>query len=200
MLAAERYQQAIGIDDYFDQMTQNRDICLANFERAEISEKDRQIFGAQPLHVLILTEEWCIDSMQFVPVLAKLAVEVPGIEIRVLRRDDNKDLATNYRRKDGYQAIPVFIFFDKEMREIGFLIERPVLVSEEMADETRRFQHLHPELPGVTRNYDHMPEETRAAVKANSQQWRRGQQDRFARYFLDEVAEIIQHAFQEQAV
>jgi hypothetical protein len=45
-----------------------------------------------------------------------------------------------------------------------------------------------------------MPDETRAAVKANSQQWRRGQQDRFARYFLDEVTTIIQHALQEQTV
>jgi len=200
MLAAERFQHAIGIDDYFEKLTQNSDIYHANLERTEITDKDRQVFGARPLHVLILTEEWCIDSLQFVPVLARLAREVPGIEIRVLKRDDNQDLATNYRRKDGYQAIPVFIFFDKDMREIGYLIERPQMVSEEMADETRRFQQQHPDLPGITRTYDNMPEETRAAVKAHSQQWRRGQQDRFARYFLDEVAEIIQHAFQEQAV
>ena len=200
MLAAERFQQATGIDDYFEKLTQNSDICHANLERTEITDKDRQVFGARPLHVLILTEEWCIDSLQFVPVLARLAREVPGIEIRVLKRDDNQDLATNYRRKDGYQAIPVFIFFDKDMREIGYLIERPQMVSEEMADETRRFQQQHPDLPGIMRTYDNMPEETRAAVKAHSQQWRRGQQDRFARYFLDEVAEIIQHAFQEQAV
>src|SRR6185312_14430619 len=198
MLAAERFQQAIAIDDYCDQMTQNRDAFLANFERAEITEKDRQFFSAQPLNVLILTEEWCSDSLQFVPALAKLALEVPDIDVRVLRRDENTDLATNYRRKDGYQAIPVFIFFDRDMREIAFLIERPERVSEEMAEETRRFQQLHPELPGITRNFDRMPEETRAAVKANSQQWRRGQQDRFVRYFLDEVAEIVQHALQAQ--
>lgn len=200
MLAAERFQQAMSIEQYFEQMTQNKETVLANYERAEITDKDRQFFSAQPLNVLILTEEWCIDSMQFVPVLARLAQEVPGIDVRVLRRDENKDLATNYRRQDGYQAIPVFIFFDGAMREIGSLVERPVKVSEEMADETQRFQKLHPDLPGITRNYDHMPEETRAAVKANSQQWRRGQQDRFARYFLDEVTTIIQHALQEQAV
>jgi len=69
-----------------------------------------------------------------------------------------------------------------------------------MAVDAPRLQKLHPELPGITRNYDHMPEETRAAVKANSQQWRRGLQDRFARYFLDEVTTIIQHALQEQTV
>lgn len=200
MLASERFQQAMSVEHYFEQMTQNKETVLANYERAEISDEDRRFFGAQPLNVLILTEEWCIDSMQFVPVLARLAHEVPGIDVRVLRRDENTDLATNYRRKDGYQAIPVFIFFDHEMQEIGSLVERPEKVSDEMADETRRFQKLHPDLPGVTRNFDHMPEETRAAVKANSQQWRSGQQDRFVRYFLDEVTTIIQHALQEQAV
>lgn len=200
MLAAERFQQAMRVDTYIEQMTQNKEAVLANYDRAVITDQDRRFFGAQPLNVLILTEEWCIDSTQFVPVIARLAHEVPDIDVRVLRRDDNKDLATNYRRKDGYQAIPVFIFFDREMKEIGSLIERPVKVSDEMADETQRFQKLHPDLPGITRNFDHMPDETRAAVKANSQQWRRGQQDRFARYFLDEATTIVQHALQEQTV
>ncbi len=200
MLAAERYEQAIPIDDYLAQMSQNREIVLENIDRAVITDEDRAFFGAHPLRVLILTEEWCIDSTQFVPVLTKLSREVPDLQIRVLRRDENQDLATNYRRKDGYQAIPVFIFFDEKMHELDFLIERPVKVSEEMAAETRRFQQEHPELEGITRNYDRMPDETKAAVKAHSQEWRRGQQDRFARYFLDETAEILQNAFAKQTV
>ncbi len=200
MLAAERYQQAPSIDDYLAQMTQNHDRCVANIEQTMIDAKDREFFSAHPLRVLILTEEWCIDSTQFVPVITRLSREVPGIEIRVLKRDENKDLADNYRRKDGYQAIPVFIFFDENMHELGFLIERPVKVTEEMAAETRHFQQANPDLPGITRSFDRMPDETKAAVKAHSQEWRRGQQDRFARYFLDEVEEILEHAFQEQTV
>jgi len=200
MLAAERYKQAIAIDDYLTHMTQNRERVMENLEKTVITAKDREVYGAHPLRVLILTEEWCIDSTQFVPVLTRLAHEVPGIEIRVLERDEHQDLATNYRRKDGYQAIPVFILFDEKMHEFGFLIERPVKANQEMAEETRRFQQAHPELPGINRTVDHMPPETQAAVKANSRAWRVGQQGRFARYFLDELAEIIQHAFQEQAV
>lgn len=200
MLAAERYQQAPSIDEYLAQMTQNRDRFVANIDRTKITDKDREFFSAHPLRVLILTEEWCIDSTQFVPVLTRLSREVPDMQIRVLKRDENKDLATNYRRKDGYQAIPVFIFFDEDLREIGYLVERPEKVTDEMMSETRKFQQEHPDLPGITRTFDRMPEETRAAVKAHSQEWRAGLQDRFARYFLDDVAEIIQHAFQKQAV
>lgn len=200
MLAAERYKQAISVDDYLDQMTQNHDRCIGNIEGTEISDEDRKFFSEHPLRVLILTEEWCIDSTQFVPVLTRLSREVPDMQIRVLKRDEHKDLATNYRRKDGYQAIPVFIFFDESMREIGFLIERPAQVTEEMIAETRRFQQAHPELEGITRTFDKMPEETRAAVKENSSVWRTDRQDRFARYFLDEVTELVQHAFEKQTV
>ncbi len=200
MLAAERYEHALPINDYLARMSQNHDQCQANIERAVITEEDKKFWGAHPMHVLILTEEWCIDSTQFVPVLTRLSREVPGIEIRVLKRDDNKDLATNYRRKDGYQAIPVFILFDENMREFGFLIERPEKVTEEMAAETRRFQQAHPDMPGITRAFDRMPEETQAEVKAHSRNWRVGQQDGFARYFLDELAEIVEHAYQEQTV
>ncbi len=200
MLAAERFEQAFTIDDYLAQMTLNHDQCVANIERTVTTEKDREIFGSHPLRVLILTEEWCIDSTQFVPVVTRLSRELPDMQIRVLKRDEHKDLAANYLRKDGYQAIPVFIFFDENMREIGFLIERPEKVTNEMMAETRKFQQEHPDLPGITRSFDRMPEETRAAVKAHSQEWRRGHQDRFARYFLDEIAEIVQHAFEEQAV
>lgn len=200
MLAAERYKQALPIDDYLAQMTQNHDSCVANVERTEISEDDRKFFSEHPLRVLVLTEEWCIDSTQFVPVLTRLSREVPDLQIRVLKRDQHKDLATNYRRKDGYQAIPVFIFFDEHMHEIGFLIERPATVTEEMASETRRFQQAHPELEGINRTFDKMPEATRAAVKENSRSWRTGRQDQFARYFLDEVIELVQHALQKQTV
>lgn len=200
MLAAERYQQALDINDYLAQMTQNHDRCVENIEHTVITEEDREFFSSHPLRVLVLTEEWCVDSTQFVPVITRLSREVPDMEIRVLKRDEHRDLASNYPRKDGYQAIPVFIFFDENMRELGYLVERPGKATEEMADETRRFQQEHPELPGINRMVDRMPEETRAAVKANSRTWRLGQQDRFARYFLDEVAGIIQHAFQEQTV
>lgn len=192
MLAAERWNQAMHADDYIAQMTKNRERFLENIERAEITDEDRARFGRQPLHVLVLTEDWCNDSVQFVPMLLRLAREVPGIEARFLRRDLNLDLADGYRRKDGYQAIPVFILFDGDMREFGFLIERPVRVSKEIAEETRRFQQAHPDLPGINRTIDRMPDETRALVKANNARWRVDFFERWQPYFFDELWSLVE--------
>ncbi|MBX6343205.1 MAG: thioredoxin family protein, partial [Thermomicrobiaceae bacterium] len=141
---------------------------------------------------LVITEDWCSDSAQFVPVVARLAREVPGVELRVLRRDEHHDLAERYPRKDGYHAIPIFILFDGEMRELGSLVERPTRAAEEIAAETRKFQREHPELPGINRTLAKQPEETRAAVKAHIREWRQGQQERWTRFLLDELAAIVE--------
>jgi hypothetical protein len=127
--------------------------------------------------------------------LAKLAQEVPGIEVRVLFRDEHRDLVSEYRAKDGRQAIPTFVFFDDEMREIGVLVERPAA---EIAAETRRCQKAHPELPDIKRTVDRMPEETRRAVKAHTREWRVDNQERWARYLFDAIAEIVQSASQDR--
>ncbi|MDI3339825.1 MAG: thioredoxin family protein [Sphaerobacter sp.] len=198
MSAAERWPQAMTIDEYIARMRENRERFLENIERTEITEFDRAVFGQQPLRILVLTEDWCRDSAQFVPVVVRLAREVPTVEVRVLPRDQHRDLNARYPRKDGYLAIPVFILMDKNLNEIGVLVERPERATREIAAETRRFAEAHPELPGINRMVDHMPDETRAAVKAHIAEWRLGQQDRFARYLLEDLAAILQRARAEQ--
>ncbi|HUZ03198.1 MAG TPA: thioredoxin family protein [Thermomicrobiaceae bacterium] len=199
MLAAERYPGAMTVDQYIAQMRENRDRFIENIDATRISPTDRARFGAAPLKVLVLTEDWCGDSAQFVPVVARLERELPTVELRVLRRDLNRDLNEQFPRKDGYLAIPVFILLDENLNVIGSLVERPARASDEMAAETRRFQKDHPDLPGVTRSFDRMPDETRAEIKANMARWRVDQQERFARYMLDELAETIARARSERA-
>jgi thiol-disulfide isomerase/thioredoxin len=197
--AIDRYDDAIEVDHYIDLMKNRRKLFLENIERAEISAEHREFFGSEPIRFLAITEDWCIDSAQFLPVLVKLARELPDVDLRVLRRDENEDLASQYKRKDGYQAIPVIIVLDADGDELGAMIERPEKAGEEMAAETRRFQQANPDLPGVTRNIDRMPQETQAKVKAHSRTWRLDQQDRFATYLLDELREIIEQARAERA-
>jgi hypothetical protein len=199
-LAFERYQNdAVEIERYIDSMENNRDQFLKNIEDASIAKEHLAFYRESPVRFLVITEDWCIDSVQFIPALVKLAREVPSIEIKVLRRDEHTDLAGNYRRKDGYQAIPVFVIFDDEGNELGSLVERPERASQEMAEETRRFQEANPDLEGIRRNYDRMPEETKAKVKAHNRQWRLDKQDDFQAYLLDELRQIIEEGRRARA-
>jgi hypothetical protein len=157
------------------------------------------MLGVEPLRILILTEDYCGDSAQFIPAVGKLARELDNIDVRVLLRNEHRELAAGYVRKDGYQAIPVFIMLDADGRELGYLIERPQRVYDELAAETRRFAQMHPELEGANRAYANMPPETKAAVLANSNRFRDTQQARWTRFLFDELAELVERGRRREA-
>jgi hypothetical protein len=195
--AADYWDQALTYEAYVAQMRENRDLFERRLPATDVTAAERSALGGEQLRILILTEDYCGDSAQFIPAVGKLARELDNIEVRLLLRNEHRELAANYLRKDGYQAIPVFIVLDAAGHELGYLIERPQLVYAELAAETRRFAQAHPELEGANRAYANMPAETKAAVLANSNRYRDTQQARWTRYFFDELAELVQRGRRE---
>lgn len=191
MQAAAFWDSAMDIDSYLEQMTQHHDLFIQRIFDTDITDADREAFGREPVRFLALTEDFCPDSAQFIPPVAKLAQELPDVELRLLLRDQYLDLASNYRRKDGYQAIPVLIALDRDGNELGFFIERPQRVHDALAHESARFAKEHPELEGANRNYDRMPPETRAAVKANANTFREQNQALWTRWLFEDLEAMI---------
>lgn len=88
-----------------------------------LKEKVRNI--KRPMIWLILTEGWCGDAAQNIPVIEKIAAENPLIRTRYLLRDENPELMDKYLT-DGGRAIPKVIFLDAEtLEEIGSWGSRP---------------------------------------------------------------------------
>lgn len=75
-------------------------------------------------HLLVLAEDWCGDASNTVPVLARLADEVPGFDLRILRRDEHLDLMDRYLT-NGSRSIPIAIVLDEQFRELGHWGPRP---------------------------------------------------------------------------
>lgn len=65
---------------------------------------------------LVLSESWCGDSAQNIPIIAKVADESPRVELKVLLRDENLDVMDRYIT-DGGRGIPKLIAFDKNTKE-----------------------------------------------------------------------------------
>lgn len=80
---------------------------------------------------IIITEEWCGDSAQNTPIIAKIAEANPNIELRILERDDNLDIIDHYLT-DGKRKIPKVILFDENGNELFQWTERPKKASELM--------------------------------------------------------------------
>ncbi len=74
---------------------------------------------------LIITEGWCGDAAQNIPVIEKIAAENERIETRYVLRDENPELMDAYLTNNA-RSIPKLICLDAEtLEEIGTWGPRP---------------------------------------------------------------------------
>lgn len=62
---------------------------------------------------LVISEGWCGDAAQIVPVINKMAEVSDKIDFRIVLRDDNPEVM-NMFLTNGTKSIPILIVFDKE--------------------------------------------------------------------------------------
>ncbi|ACZ37566.1 thioredoxin family protein [Sphaerobacter thermophilus] len=200
-VSRERFAQGLTADEFQARMTQNQERYEANIAAAAaiITDDDRRAFGARPLSIVAIAEDWCTDVIHFLPVVVALSREIPSIDLRIFLRDENLDLMDQYLNQGKYRSIPVFVLYDADWNELGHFIERPAAMTEAMARESRRFASENPDLPGINRSYENMPEETRKAVRANSARWRWETMDQWNRLFLDELRAIVEGGARAEA-
>jgi Thioredoxin len=75
-------------------------------------------------NLLVIAEDWCGDASSTVPVLAKLAATVPGLELRIILRDQHPEVMDLYLT-NGSRSIPIVIALDEQFRELGHWGPRP---------------------------------------------------------------------------
>ena len=76
---------------------------------------------------LIITEGWCGDAAQNIPIIEKIAAESEHIETRYVLRDENLELMDAYLTNNA-RSIPKLIALDAEtLTEIGIWGPRPQL-------------------------------------------------------------------------
>ncbi len=82
---------------------------------AVIDNKLEEKVRALPKQVwLLITETWCGDAANSVPLISKLADLNPQIELRIVLRDENLDLMDQFLTKGG-RSIPKLIALDEDL-------------------------------------------------------------------------------------
>ena len=134
MVTKQRFAQGMTFQQYLDQMTTNKDKFVETLAAVQVAPQERAAFAdrRERLNVLVLTEDWCGDALTNLPVLAKMVEDVPNVEMRVFLRDQNPDLMDQYLNRGLYRSIPVFVFFDADMKELARFVERPPKITEYM--------------------------------------------------------------------
>lgn len=79
----------------------------------------------QPWYWVVLTEAWCGDAAQNIPIIAKMAEANPHIKIKLLLRDENPEVMQAYLT-NGSKSIPKLICLKSDnLQELGTWGPRP---------------------------------------------------------------------------
>jgi hypothetical protein len=78
---------------------------------------------------MVITENWCGDSAQNLPYIAKIASLSNKIDLRIILRDTNPDIMDNYLT-NGTRSIPKLVVFDNEGNELFQWGARPQAAQE----------------------------------------------------------------------
>ncbi len=78
---------------------------------------------------LVLTEAWCGDAAQNLPVIHQIVALNSNIELRLILRDENLDVMDAYLTNGG-RSIPKLIMLDEQLNPINTWGPRPAPVQE----------------------------------------------------------------------
>jgi hypothetical protein len=141
-------KRALTFDQYVDKADMNVPTMKANFAETKVSAQDHNYFASLSsrlapgsIRILAISESWCGDCVENLPVVAKLAFLYPCLDLYVFSRDDNLDIMDKYIT-NGKRTIPIFVFFDETGKEIGRFVERPRGAREFLAREMEKYEDL----------------------------------------------------------
>ena len=127
----QRFLAAPTFAQYIESAQANRDLWRAVYHTARLPDDlaRRAAAATVPRHVLVLSEDWCGDAVNTVPLIARLAEAAPHVTLRVLARDTNLDVMDAHLT-NGSRSIPVAIVFDERFHELGWWGPRPSVLQQ----------------------------------------------------------------------
>jgi thiol-disulfide isomerase/thioredoxin len=180
VITFERFKKGKTFQEYLDSGIRNCEIFEDNYKGTTVSEAQQKalkgLVESKGLdHVVVIGEDWCPDVYRGMPVAAKIA-EAAGIEMRVFERDQNKDMIAEYLKNGEFESIPVFVFYDKNHKELANFIERPQKANDEMHETRAVLGDTSPE--GIAKQLGHEPNEdelnaAREAARERYLNWQR---------------------------
>ena len=148
MSIRSRYLAAPTFRQYLQRVEANRDLWHALWDRAKVPEGIPEVPSEGRWHLLALSEDWCGDAVNTLPVVARWAESRANVELRVLGRDDNPDLMDAHLTGGRSRSIPIVIVYDEQFEEVGWWGPRPAELQEyvlgpgQEVDKEDRYRHV----------------------------------------------------------
>lgn len=144
-----RYAAAPTFAEMLASATKNVELWNALYDRAAVDPTllERLEAVGRRWHLLVISEDWCGDAVNTLPVVARLVEASPWLDMRVFPRDANPDIMDAHLT-NGARSIPVVAVLDEEFAEHGWWGPRPTELQSWVMTEGRglpkdeRYRHV----------------------------------------------------------
>jgi hypothetical protein len=140
VITFERFAQGLTFEGYLSSIGENQARFVPHIAAFNLSRIDAQFFRdvvtrVNGMKVVAIGEDWCPDVHRGLPIIAKIAQD-SGMDLHFFPRDKNLDIMNLFLNQGKYQSIPVFAFFDSQLKYLCHWTERPA-VATRFQDEIR---------------------------------------------------------------
>jgi hypothetical protein len=123
----ELYASGLPFPEFLVQADRRKAMWNDHYEGGEVAEtllsRARAIEGTW--RILAVAEDWCSDSVNTIPYLARLTEQVDGIEMRIIDSEVGREIMESHRTPDGRPATPTVLILNEAYEEAGCWVERP---------------------------------------------------------------------------
>ena len=122
------FDQGVTFAKFLEDARAHRDEWRANYNDATVSAALITRMRALPAHrhLLVVAEDWCSDSLNTVPYIARLVDGGPErLDMRVVNRETGKAVMEAHRTPDGRTATPTIAILAEDWHLLAAWTERP---------------------------------------------------------------------------
>ncbi len=121
-----------------DELLAHAKMNLARMSRwdktTKVNDQLKSVLLSAPKQTwLVLTEGWCGDAAQNLPIISKMADFAFNVDLQIILRDENLDIMDAYLT-DGGQSIPKLIAFDEDKKVLFTWGPRPEKMQEKVKE------------------------------------------------------------------
>ena len=98
-----------------------------HYAQAQVPDALQTRMAALPSrwHLLVVAEDWCGDSANTIPYVAKLVDVAGNLDMRIVDSEVGRGIMEAHRTPDDRAATPTVILLTNEFEEAGCFVERP---------------------------------------------------------------------------
>ncbi len=121
------YAQGKTYIEFRDAATRRVDAWRDHYANAQVPDALRARVTALPgsWRLLVVAEDWCGDSANTIPYVAKLVDVAGNLDMRIINSTVGRAIMESHRTPDGRAATPTVILLTAGSEEAGCFVERP---------------------------------------------------------------------------